>query len=365
MRILIIGLKAPIGGVEHIITDYVKHFPKEGNEYDFAVFSTDENLENLIASANGNVLYLPSRMKRYAEYKRQVKKIFEAKKYDVVWCSYSGLTNIDFLVFAKKYNVTVRIAHSHVSALSWNGRIMKYLVPYLHYKNKKRIKNFATNFWACSSVAGKFMFPQEVFDDIEIKHNGIEVDSFLADQEAKSKAKSALNLSGKTVVGHIGRCCKEKNQKFLLDVFAEYKKKDPSAHLLIVGDGELFEETKAYANSIALGDSVSFAGYQKDTVSFLHAMDVFVQPSLNEGLPITLIEAQACGIRCIASTGVSSEADVSGYIDFIPLDAPVSEWVNAISKCSKETIPNPTELVKAAGYDISVAAKELYNQLSK
>lgn len=364
MRILIVGLKAPIGGIERIVTDYVSRFPKEGNRYDFALFSTDENLELLIKKAGGSSLVVPSRKQNYRAYKHFVNELLKNGNYDAVWCHYSGLTNIDFLVYGKKYNVPVRIAHSHVSALSWTGKLMQYLVPIMHNKNKKRLHRYATHFWACSKAAGEFMFPERVLPQLEIKHNAISPSVFSADETTRKQAKEDLNLQSVPVIGHVARFCKEKNQFFLLDVFAKLLQSVPQAKLLMVGTGELFDEVKAYAEKLNICKSVIFAGFQTNVTHYLNASDVFFLPSYTEGLVVAAIEAQACGLPCVVSEGVTQEVDISGNVRFLSFDAPLDEWANALKEALNSGImPNPEKNIQEAGYDIDKEAATVYGEI--
>ena len=153
-RILIAGLKEPPGGVESAVLAYTDNFSHSEITADFAFICGEISFSDRIK--NGKALYLPNRIKHPLLYRRRLREIFAEGNYDALWCNYSGLTNIDFLKAAKKYGVTTRIIHAHTSRHSWGNALMKYLVPYFHNKNQKKVEKYTTAFWACSKKSAEF-----------------------------------------------------------------------------------------------------------------------------------------------------------------------------------------------------------------
>ena len=138
-RILITGLKEPLGGVENAILAYTENFDESEIITDFAFICGEISFANRIN--NGNIIYLPNRVRHPITYRKKLKQIFESTQYDALWCNYSGLTNIDFLKMAKKHGVKKRIIHSHAARYTWGNIVMKYLVPFFHKKNHFLHKN--------------------------------------------------------------------------------------------------------------------------------------------------------------------------------------------------------------------------------
>ena len=358
-RVLIYGLKDPVGGVENLLLTYTSCFPKDEIVCDYLMFSCPFSKEEEIRKRGGTVWYLPSRIKRRRAYRREIRRIFEQNRYDAVWVNVAGLTNIDALKYAKRYGVPVRIVHSHGTRLYWTGRLMKYLVPLLHTLHKRGIHRVATHFWACSKPAGEFMFPSRVWQRLRVIHNAVDTAVFCPDDARRADTRVALGLQDAVVVGHIARLCAEKNQDFLLDIFAEVYRKDPRARLLLVGDGDLYAALVDKAQQLGLTEAVIFTGFRTDVADLCRACDVFVLPSLAEGLGLSLIEAQACGVPCVASDAVPAEADVSGYVQFVGLDQPASVWGDTVLSLVNTTIPEPTAAVETAEYSLKQEAQKL------
>lgn len=368
-KILIFGLKEPIGGVEKIVSSYIWNFPRNKVVCDFIIFGNKFSLEKEIIEKGGKVFYLPNRIKSRREYKTKIEAIFKENKYDAVWANFSGLTNIDVLKLGKKYGVPVRIAHSHAAALTWNGRIMKYLVPLFHNKNKAVIDKYATDFWGCSKPAGDFMFPKRIKEKVKVVNNAVDTSVFCPDLDKRLAVRKELGLGDSFVVCHIARMCKEKNQMFMLEVFKELLKKENNAKLLFVGDGELKQEIIQKAKSLKIMDNIIFTGFKTQVADYYKASDVFLFPSICEGLGLSLIEAQACGLPCVASNMVPFEADITGCVKFVGLDEPINVWVDAILEISRKEITDASSALKKANYDIKTEAEKMcdffVNKVSK
>ena len=352
-RILIWELKSPIGGVENVIMNYLRHFDR-GEIVPDIMFKGDAfQYENEIEEMGGKVFYMPSYLPNVWKYRKKLDSVFTNTSYDAVWCNFSGLTNVDVLKKAKEYNVPVRIAHSHVTKLSWSSTFAKYIVIPLHYLNKSRVCKYATNYWCCSYSAGKFMFPKIVWDRLVYVKNAIDLDKYGFDFNIRSAVRGMYGINDELVIGHIGRYTIAKNQKFLLDIFKEILAIIPNSKLLLVAEGELEDEIKSYAKELDVEESIIFAGRIDDVATYYSAMDVFLLPSLFEGLGMTLIEAQMAGTPCLASTNVPNEAKVTEGVKFLNLELGASEWAKEAINLSKSRINNPKDDVILAGYDIS------------
>lgn len=362
-KVLVYGLKEPVGGVEKIIFEYASCMVNSGYDisFDFIIFSEKFSLETEINALGCRVVYLPSKKNDCVGYKKRLNELFENNDYCAVWGNYSGLTNIDLLTFAKKYNVPIRIAHSHVAKLYWGHPLIKIIGTVLHFINKKRLTNFATHYWACSKLAGEFMFPKSVFPNITVINNAIDIKDFYPDKAKGDEIRKRFGIStDDVVVGHIARMCAAKNQVFLLKVMSEIKKLNQSAKLLFVGDGELKDSIVAAAQELGLLNDIIFAGFRTDIPDLLRAMDVFVLPSLSEGLGLSIIEAQAVGVPCVASTEVPRVVNITDSVKFISLDESPEKWAEEILAHTDVEIMSPTEKVIEGGFEINAQAKNIY-----
>lgn len=363
-RVLVYGLKEPLGGVEKVVLEYVRHIIQTGEDitFDFIQFKEGFSLENELCSMGCKVLYVPSKKDSYAQYKKAMSKIFDDNIYTAVWGNFSGLTNIDILVLAKKHKIPVRIAHSHVAKLYWGSTIIKYIGTVLHSFNKKRLDRFATHFWSCSPLAGKFMFPSKVHNKITVVNNAVDTDVFCPDAEKRNEIRKELGIKqDEKVVGHVARMCAAKNQVFLLEVMLEVLKLQPEAKLLFVGDGELKQNIVDKAKMLNISESVIFTGTRNDIADLLCAMDVFVLPSFSEGLGLSAIEAQACAVPCVVSDAVPKAVDVSGCVEFVSLEKSASQWAQIVLQQSDKKIEDPAIKIRKSGYDIKAEAVKIYS----
>ena len=360
-RILVYGPKDPVGGVEKIVYEYVKAVMENHKDvaFDFLQYGERFSMEEQLTTLGCKVIYLPSRKKNYFKYKKAIEQVFINTQYAAVWGNYSGLTNVDLLVFAKQYRVPVRIAHSHGSRLYWGSKLMKYVVYLLHYYNKVQIREYATDFWACSKMAGEFMFPKAV--TLKVVANAVDTDVFYPNAaEGAKKRKEILIEEDAFVIGHVARLCEVKNQSYLLNVAKATMQLNEKTVLLIVGDGELRSSLEEEVRALGIAEKTVFLGERHDVPELLRAMDVFVLTSISEGLSVSAVEAQASGVPCVLPTSVSLETDVSGLVQFISLDEPYTAWANAILEQAKVLREGAKEKIVECGYDIRSAAEDVY-----
>lgn len=357
-RILITGLKEPAGGVENAVLAYTDNFDTNEITADFAFVCGEVSFADRI---HGESFYLPNRIRHPLAYRQALKAIFKNKQYDALWCNYSGLTNIDFLKEAKKCGVPTRIVHSHAARHSWGNPLMKYLVPFFHNKNQKVIDKYTTDFWACSKKAAVFMFGEKLAERTTVIPNTVNTEKFRKDPALKQAVLKEFGIpEDAVIVGHVGRMCVDKNQQFLLDIMKEIAALNDKAVLLFVGDGELKDSVTAYADSIGITDKVIFTGSRTDVDVLLQAMDVFLLPSLSEGFPVTVVEAQAADTPCVVSSeAVVREADIAGFTTFMSLSESPALWANAVLEAASTTVSGGAQKLIAAGYDSKAAAAAL------
>lgn len=280
------------------------------------------------------------------------RKLLRENRYDVVHFNlFQGLA-LYYVQIAKEEGIPVRIVHSHNTALRKSAlRPLKLL---LHHISSALFSGSATDFWACSEAAGKFLFATK--KRVRFIPNGIETTRFYFDVAERDAVRAEMGLTDAFVIGNVGRLCYQKNQDFLLDVFAEVLKERPESRLLLVGAGNLQGQLEEKAMQMGIADRVIFYGVTDRTERLYWAMDVLVMPSRFEGLPVTSVEAQAAGLPCVFSEAITRECDLTGAV-FLPLDAGWSAWADVVKTQYAGERRSASELVRQAGFDTKAVAQ--------
>lgn len=342
------------GGIQTFVVENIRHMDHDKIKIDFLLLDDGNkySLEDTIAEY-GKLYKLKDIWLRtpldYLTYKKALKNFFKTHNdYEIVHL-HSSSKNWLVLYYAKKYGINIRIAHSHNIGFQTKSRLQlvlaKLFIPLLNF--------YATDFFACSKDAGKWLFGNK---NVKIIHNAVDIKKLKFDVAKRKKTQKELGIEGKFVVGHLGRFTHQKNHKFLFDIFKSIYDRNENACLLLVGEGELKEDMAEYAKKLNIYDKVIFAGYHRDTENYLSAMDIFVFPSKFEGLGLVLIEAQANGLPCFTSDKVvPEEAKVSNNLCFISLDDPPEVWADKIMNSDLER-KDVTEQIISAGYRIDDTA---------
>lgn len=353
------------GGVEAVVMNYYRNIDKKKIQFDF-IFDDDSNdiPYDEIEKLGGKVILIPPYQKVF-KYHKELKRVLMSGNYKIVH-SHINTLSVFSLFAAKKAGVPVRIAHSHstTNKKEWKKNLLKLVLRPLS-------KKYATHYFACSDLAGRWQFGNKEYDkgNIYVLNNAIDLDKFKYDKELRNKKRKELKLKEDAlVIGHIGRFVPVKNHEFIIDVFNEVHKENKNAVLLLVGQGPLMDEIKEKVKELKLTKNVKFLGQRSDVNELYQAFDLFLFPSLYEGLGMVAIEAQTSGLQCIASTEVPSIAKVTDNLEFLELDDTIEMWKNVIlEKINSKRKSYVTE-IKKAGYDIKTAVKKLeekYIELSK
>lgn len=272
---------------------------------------------------NGSAVYWLNRNGSPLKYFSSLLKLMKREKYDVVHIhGNSSMMLIDVLP-AVLTHIPVRIVHSHNTTCN-HMLLHKILYPIFRL--------CYTHGFACGQDAGKWLFANKDF--IELK-NGIDTEKYLFDQSVRNEYRSRLNVGNKTLIGHVGNFIEQKNHVFLIEMFADLLKENQDYVLLLISDGALLKQIKEKTKSLGIFENVIFLGKTPDVNKYMQAMDMFVLPSLYEGLPVVLIEAQSAGLPCLVSDKVSSEANLTGTMKYIDIDK-TSEWIKQIEIVKNE-----------------------------
>lgn len=361
LKILVLGMSSTKAGTEMFILNYFKNINKNDVQFDFIKRSKSKIvLEDEILASGSKIFYIPKKSEDYFGYKKSMKNLFSSfsQNYDAIWCNEMSVTNIDFLKYAKKYGINIRIIHSHSS--QYYGSKWKYI---LHLINISKLPNLATHYFACSNLAADYLFKNSIRKKAKIVPNAIEVENFLFSENDRNQLREKLGWTECKIIGNVGRLSPQKNQLFLLDVFAAAYKKDHRLRLIILGNdcgSKVQIEEKIY--KLGLQDVVLLPGSQNNIKPWLSAMDLFVFPSIYEGLGIAALEAQANGLPVIASTEVPEEVNITGKVRFVSLNDRIEIWERKIL----ELVDEPREVSECVrkifeekGYNIKNQAKNL------
>ena len=346
------------GGTEAFAMNYYQNIDRTKVQFDFLVESTSRIIDkDKIESMGGHVVIIPS-YKNPLKYVQTLTKIFKENKYDIV---HSNMNTLSYFTLkaAKRAGIKVRIAHSH-STSNPNEFTRNFIKNTLRPLSKK----YATNYFACSELAGRYLFGDKTFDKgkVIVINNGIDVDKFKYNEEYNISLRKELNISPTTkVIGHVGRFVSQKNHTYLIDIFKEIHDKDNDTKLLLLGDGPLLEDIKNKVHSYNLDDSVIFAGIHSDIYRYYSVMNILLLPSLYEGLPVVGVEAQASGIPFIFSDNITKEAKILDSTILMSIDNNAIDWANKTIELLNNTYDRLSinNSFKNTIYDIDGETKKL------
>lgn len=344
------------GGAETMIMNLYRKIDRAKVQFDF-VENEGEGaaFDEEILALGGRIYRCPRyRGKNHFTYIKWWHTFFKNHKgeYSVVH-GHIGSTAAIYLSVAKKYGAYT-IAHSHNTKSSIMYRVFAYPTRFV-----------ADHFFACSVDAGISRYGNKIGSDntrCKVLQNAIDTAQFTFSDTARKATRASLGISdGQIVVGNISRFSEQKNHRFLLDVFEEIQKKRKDTVLLLVGDGELRPHIEAIVDEKHLKDAVIMTGVQSNTWDYYQAMDVFLMPSLYEGLPVSMVEAQTAGLPCCVSTGVPRESGITDLVQFRSLNDSAEQWANWVLGCANSPRKMMTEEICQAGYDITETSQWLQN----
>ena len=355
VRVLHVVSSMNFAGIETLLINLYRNIDRRKIQFDFLLHSIEKNdYEDEILSLGGKV-YRVRKMNILDKrgYENNLYDFFiNHPEYQIVH-SHLNTFSKHVLKAASRAGVRHKIAHSHIS---FPGMSLKTLIKAI---SKININKYADYKFACSNDAAKWVFGTT--EDIYFFNNAIDSRKFIFNLETRNIIREKLNISANTIlIGNVGRFNPQKNHSFIIDIFAALNKKNEDTKLLLIGDGESKDKIKLRVEKLGLTDKVIFFGVTKDINKYLQAMDVFLFPSLYEGLGIVAIEAQASGLRTIVSDSVPIETKVTELIEYHSLKDSIDVWVNAIVNSNNGfKRENMHTSIKNAGYDLEENTKWL------
>lgn len=356
IRILHIVGRMDRGGIETMLMSLYRNIDRSKIQFDFlAHYGREAAYNDEIRAMGGRIYEMPALKTdekvyywKLFEYISALHRFFrEHQEYKIIHGHMTNTAAI-YMPIAKKYGVTCRIAHSH----NTHGKagLLGCVTDFL----QKPIYKYATDWFACSQAAAHWFYPEKEVANGKVKvvPNAVDAQKFRYNETIRQQMREQLGIADKLVLGCVARFRPEKNHVFLLQILQETLKTRSNAMLLLVGDGPCEQEVLEKARELGINDKVLSLGQRSDVPELMQAMDVFVLPSLWEGLPVVGIEAQASGLRCVVSDGVTSEMNAIDMVDFISLQEPLSRWSEVVIAAAECPRADTFERIRAAGYDI-------------
>ena len=360
-RILVIAGALHIGGAERIAANISRYAPQGQFEFHYVVFEGYENVYGPeIELRGGKVFTLPSPHKGYLRYCRAIAALIREYRYTAVHSHTQFNSGLNVSV-ARLLHVPVRIAHSHTTKTE--RKVSPAQKVYEAFM-RMLIRRNATHLMACGVEAGRWMFGVRAFTrrGIVLK-NGIDPDACAFSLENRVRSRNAWGLAENAfVIGHAGTLIPLKNQEFLIRLMPELRKAVPAAILLLLGAGTAEERARleTAAKECGVEEAVIFTGGVNNVNELLSAMDVFAFPSLREGTPLALLEAQANGLPCVISDRIPNDAILTDLVRPLSLEDPAA-WIKALAGAVRPQTADSREAIRQCGYDFRTAYEPLYS----
>lgn len=355
------------GGMETFIMNLYRNLDKEKVQFDFAVHGeTNGDFEQEILSMGGRFYNFPHMRKNPAAYKKAWKEFWLGHKneYAAFHFHTNSLANIIALEETAKAEVPIRIVHAH-SSYANKGRL-QWLNNYLHMRHQRNLSKYANRLFACSDKAAGWLFGGMSCNglDVQIIKNAINVDDYRMDSKIRDDVRKEFGFNeNHKVIGHIGAFLPVKNQEFLIDVIENSYKLDNSVRALLIGGGSMMKEIKDRVKIKNMEEIITFTGVRADVNRLLMAMDLFVMPSKYEGLPVSLVEAQADGVPLLVSDTITKDVEFNPNMEYFALSEGSENWAKkALDMLKSAPRYDSADNVTSAGFNIKETS-ELYMKI--
>lgn len=363
MKVLMVGdTLTQSNGVANFIMNYYRNVNQENITFEFLV-ATDNitNYQREIMNNGGKVYRLPKHVDEFSKFvKGYINLLFGHKDIEIVHVNLSTGISIIYGLIARLAGKKV-VFHAHGEPLSKPLKF-RILTPLLRVIGNQYV--------ACSESAGKYFFGENILTNkkFTVLRNAFDPKKYSYNKLIRKKIREEFNIKNEYVIGHTGRFVPVKNHDYILDVFKKLYDDNDNCLLMLVGEGYLLSEIKKKAKELGIYNNIIFTGSRTDVDELLQAMDLFIFPSIHEGLPISLLEAQASGLPCLASDNITREVGVTDNVKYLNINIDPIIWAKEIN----ETLKNNKRLdqslaLKNAGYDIHHEVHNLesiYNKLN-
>lgn len=334
IRVLHVLGTTNLGGAESRIMDLYRHIDREKIQFDFLIHTTKEGFfDQEIKQLGGKIYYLPSfRVYNYFAYKKACRDFFTAHREFQAVQGHMTSTAFIYLPIAKKAGVPMTIAHARSAGVDkgLKGWITKFIRRNLYRK--------CDYMFSCSDLAASAVFGEKQYKDGKVVFvpNAVDTKDFAPDEHMREKIRREYGLENSFVIGHVGRFHYAKNHEFILDIFTEVLNQNKKAKLFLLGDGPRRQEMEEKAAELGIKESVIFAGNQNPVAPYYQAMDAFLFPSRFEGMPGTVVEAQAAGLPCLIADTITKQVKVTELVTFLSLEQSAKLWAEQLNRIAAE-----------------------------
>ncbi len=355
-RVLCIISCMNTGGAETFLMKIYRALDKEKYQMDFCVNAEENFYAEEIEKLGGKIFVIPTKSESVKKFKTALTEVVKRNGYRyILRIASNGMSFMDIMV-AKKAGAEVLAVRSSNSS---DGSGIKSFVA--HRLGRILYGKYVNVKIAPSDLAAKYTFGKKAYEKgkVHILHNAIDLSVFGYFEEGRAEIRKEFGIAeNELLLGHVGRFEMQKNHSFLLDIFNSVLNKNPNAKLMLVGKGGLQSEIKAKAEDLGISDRIIFTGVRKDIPQLLSAMDIFVSPSFYEGMPNTVIEAEATGLPCIIADTITRQADITGLVEYLPLNGDADFWADKVLEAAKSDRRDTKEDFIKNKYDIESSANE-------
>lgn len=356
-KILHLSLTKSIGGIASFQKNLFNNTDRSAVAFEFVTTYPDSALIPFLKDNNVKIHLLPPQ-KTVLPYCLSLYKLLKTENYDAVHIHKNSCANPMGFIVCRIAGVKQIIAHSHSTA-SIGGKI----ADIFHFLFRPLVRKLSNVKLACSAEAAVWLYGEKYFknnDTVQIIKNGIDTDVFAYNENVRSEVRKEYGWDNKLVFGHVGNFIPAKNHYFMIDIISEVIKTEENALLLFLGRGDAMESVREYAIKKGVAEHIVFMGSRSDTARFYQAMDLFLFPSLYEGLPIAGIEAQTADLPCLFSDAITSGIMITSRAVSMPLESGAAEWAKmslALAKTSERG--NVSDKIAASGYDAADMGKRM------
>lgn len=356
LRLLCFVGKMDAGGAETFLMKIYRKIDRKKYQFDFCVFSdTSGFYDREIGSLGGRIFICPSLKSSPITSMMAIYRIVSKEKYTVAFqvadLSFSVLKLLMARVAGAKHCV---LRSTNSSATSQKTLVLHKIFSLLpRYVPNVKI--------APSENAATYMFGRRAYEkqQVLLLNNGLDLSRFAFSNQCRLGKRKELGIDNALLIGHVGRFEKQKNHVFLLNLFSYIQKRKKDVYLLCVGDGALLTNMKMLANTLGIDDHVIFAGLRQDVPELMMAMDVLLFPSLYEGMPNVVIEAETTGLPCLVSDTITTACAVTPYVSFESLSASYDVWAQQLLSLAEMNIDREScvGFMRRRGYDLDSVAQ--------
>lgn len=352
------------GGAETLVMNLYRNIDRNKIQFDFLVHRKERGVfDDEIEQMGGRIYRMsPISPKHMFQYFKELSLFFKEHhgEYRII---HSHMSEMGYFVFreAKKYNIPIRILHAHNAPNSLYGTFLIRFKRFFRIYFAREMCKMATDYFTCSNVAAAWLFKSKPGVKVHFLKNAVDTSLFSYNEKKSHDLKRKMGVENLFVIGHVANFSLAKNHAYLIDIFFDFHKKHPDSVLWLVGSGQLRGEIESKVKRYGIQNSVKFWGNRSDVKDLMQVFDVFVFPSLYEGLPVSLVEAQAAGLPCIVSANIAPETKI--IEDYIPISItqPAECWIPVIEKYLDFERKDTSDIMKKTGFDIVSCAESLSN----